>query len=956
MGQTPTSLKPKENFKKMTVVANDLNQWLACIMANGRGWPLMDFQLHNYLRMRIEIGAVSPFWIPSDPNDEASVLSAFVNAVNAHMCYNALLWYINRVNNDSTILPDTRIEIVPINSRLDRGVSLTSAQQLINQDRVVGIIGEVASRNTVTMAVAAAVNNVLHCANMATTPQLGNKIDYPTTFRTQSTALLQAKGILSVVNHYNRTSIGIFSSNDEFGTGMTQSLQLYAASYNISVSAVAVYDITKSDYREDLQVFINGGIQTIVIIASQSPVVDIMRSASQLNMLDGSYWMISTTGWTEAMFAASSAQAVLSTIPGVWQVQTPLFEDGVLLPDGSNAEAVALRSWHLDMFVSNEAPMFPGVSKNFNPSRNLMPLTAATASYVFPSNCPNSTQQNISSVIQKFYFPYVSGNQTITMQAAGNLCMGPNNAYIEGYTSIFALLTQNMITKPSDYQQNTIKCAKLMVGAFDHYIKAGKITVEGINNRQILSAANGNITQLINNANITDVFGMKMILDSSGDLQMEQDIWNYKVVNITSRKRGIQGVTVGRWWRENNSVAFNSEPLLFLGGKTAPPPPPIIPIIQFAAKRSMRYAFDGIVGLCSLFTIGLFCYMLAYSKMKIFMASSPNFLALILVGANISYIGVYLFSIYPMASGSRTFGLLPSDESCVTFGWLKYLGFAVVFGALLVKVAPSNPCINKTYRISVIFVNKKNKIRKLNDSVMLIYFTAIVAVWVVILVIWTVIPSQRPYLKVESIANVARNGTILNFYQTPVCEFNNYNFVCLGAMVITLGVGVYLTYTVRNTPSSFNESKWIAIGIYNWVVIGIVLNAISNFAVKDPDVIFVMEALVVILTQTGVAAALFVPKIMEIMGGRGNNNDTFMNSTSQGSEKQSTNAIGAQSSLLGIHSINADDGSKKLEDMQRLIKNKETAIGKLEAELHAVKVENSELKVENSGLKAKLQK
>jgi hypothetical protein len=75
-------------------------------------------------------------------------------------------------------------------------------------------------------------------------------------------------------------------------------------------------------------------------------------------------------------------------------------------------------------------------------------------------------------------------------------------------------------------------------------------------------------------------------------------------------------------------------------------------------------------------------------------------------------------------------------------------------------------------------------------------------------------------------------------------------------MVLTLVVGVGLTYQVRNTPSAFNESKWIAMATYNWVVIGVVLNAISNFAVKDPDVIFVMESLIVIITQTGVVAYL----------------------------------------------------------------------------------------------------
>ncbi|KAI8853413.1 periplasmic binding protein-like I [Chytridium lagenaria] len=797
----------------------------------------------------IKIGYLMPFSQTVDLSDELSVLSNFMNSINSVMCYNVLKWYFNRTNNDPNILPDTRIDLVPINSRSDRGVSLTASQQIINQDRVAAIIGETSSRNTVTMAVAAAISNVLHCSNLATTPQLANKVDYPTTFRTQSTALLQARGMLAAVNRLNKTTVGIFASSDELGNGMTQLLQLNAANYNVSISLVVVYDISKADYRDDLHPFIDGRVQTILVIAGQFPIVNIMRSASQLNMLNGDYWLISSTGWTDAMFGGPSTQGILRNITGTWQIQTPLFEDRYLLPDGSNAEAVEMRSWWEGLFVPLESPCSQELRKRSSKA-TLIPFTAATAAYVFPSNCPNDPQLNISSSISKFIFQSVVNNQTMTLQAAGNMCTGPGLNYLEGYMSMFALNTQYFALRPTDYMQNTVKCGKILVGMFDRYVKTGQIT--------LLSVAKGNISQLINNASIM------------GDLQMEQDILNYKFVNVSSRKQVVQGV-------------------------------------PFKANKSVRYAFVAIIATCSLFTIGLFIYMMMYSAMKIFMASSPNFLTLILIGANVSYIAIYLYSIYPMR-----------DESCIVFGWLKYLGFAIVFGALLVK----------TYRISVIFVNKRNKVRKLNDTRMFVYFGIFVSLWVILLVVWTVIPSQRPYLQVDTVANAAKNGTILFFDENPHCEFNNYNYVCLGAMVLTLGL--------VNTPSAFNESKWISMAIYNWVVIGIVLNAISNFAVKDPDVIFVMEALVVILTQTGVAASLFA---------------------SQGSEKQSTQNMtqsthGMAQSSHGLHGMaQSSHGLPK-----RLLKQKETGIGKIEAENVTLRSENTQLRSEVAALTTEVQK
>ncbi|KAJ3210104.1 hypothetical protein HDU67_005645 [Dinochytrium kinnereticum] len=609
------------------------------------------------------------------------------------------------------------------------------------------------------------------------------------------------------------------------------------------------------------------------------------------------------------MFASAAGQTLLRNITGVWQVQTPLFDDTRLLPDRSNLEAVEMRRWWEDLFVSNEAPVWPGVTKTFFNGSFYMPHNATTAGMNFVTNCPNDTQLAIAETIQKVIHPWVINNQSVLTAVAGNMCTGEKLGYLEGFLSIFALSTGYMVSRPTDYMHNTAKCGKMLVGIFDHYIKTGRITADGINNRQLLSLTNNNISELINPLGLIDLHGFPMTVDAGGDLQMSQDILTYKYANVSRNRQVVQAVSVGKWWRLNNSITLDPrEPLLFLGGKSEPPPTPVTPVVQFQAKKAMRFAFDGIVAACSLFTVALYIYMLMYAKMKIFVASSPNFLALILLGANISYVGVYLFSIYPM-----------SDSSCVIFGWLKYLGFAVVFGALLVK----------TYRISVIFVNKRNKVQKLNDGMMLIYFIGIISVWVAILVVWTVIPSQRPFLAIDSVANVAKNGTITHFYQTPHCNFGDYNFVCLAAMVATLAYGVFLTYRVRNTPSAFNESKWIAIAIYNWVVIGIVLNAIANFAVKDPDVIFVMEALVVILTQTGVAVVLFVPKIIEIMAGRGNNNDTFMNTgSSQGAADRSTNNASG-------YSIAAVDEGKKVEELQRLLKDKDDAIAKLEAQLKA---------------------
>ncbi|KAJ3322441.1 hypothetical protein HDU76_013876, partial [Blyttiomyces sp. JEL0837] len=151
------------------------------------------------------------------------------------------------------------------------------------------------------------------------------------------------------------------------------------------------------------------------------------------------------------------------------------------------------------------------------------------------------------------------------------------------------------------------------------------------------------------------------------------------------------------------------------------------------------------------------------------------------------------------------------------------------------------------------------------------------------------------------------------------------------AMVITLAFGVMLTYAVRNTPSAFNESKWIAMALYNWVVIGIVLNAIANFAVTDPDVIFVMEALNVMITQTGVAGFLFVPKMMEILAGRGNEANTFQSSGSSGPSTGQNSQMGVTSSM---NAAVATDLTRQNEQLQLSLAKVERELAELKAKFN----------------------
>ncbi|KAJ3323443.1 hypothetical protein HDU76_013627 [Blyttiomyces sp. JEL0837] len=825
----------------------------------------------------LRVGFVSGFFAPYNISDPAGASSVFSQNIASIAEYNGILWMVNETNYNPNILPTTRIELVPINSQNDRGLSLKRTLAAIDNEGIVAVIGDLFSRNTVTMAVGAAINNVLHCAASATTPQLSN----------------QAQGMLALLAKFNVTSTGIVATNDEFGQGLIQSLQTLAPLYNVTITVVVPLQVGKGHFDDELRLIVDAQVQYILAVASSGDAITLFGSAKRMSMLDGTYWWVASTGFGYYNFASSlETKAVLNSMVGVWQVDngTPWDEDSA----GISEMAKALKLWWKSLFFPDTLKAYAGIPRDFNPMA-ILPFNTTTANFTLATNCVNDSSTSVVSEMGKFYFLNSAG-QYYFIQS--NQCM--RQQYLAGLTPLFGL-SLGYLPPANSYMSQAAVCAQTIMGVFDTALKSG-VPLQKISNRTFFTAQ----------TNLNGLFGRPYTYDSNGDIVNDQSVLVYQRVQVTDSVNAVITVPIGNWSAIRNSVSFfnDSAPLVFLGNKTAPPPPRQVPIIQFTAKTAMRYAFDAIVAICSLFTVILLIYMLFSMNFKIFKAASPRFLAVIIIGANVSYMSIWLFSQYPM-----------TDASCVTYVWLKYMGFATVFGSLLLK----------TYRISIIFSKKKSNVnvKNLNDTVLFVMMLVFMGLWAALLAIWTLIPSERPKLVIDSVASIAKNGTILAFNQTPHCEFGDYNFICLGAMVITLAFGVFLTYSVRDTPSAFNESKWIAMALYNWVVIGIVLNAITNFAVKDPDVIFVMEALNVIITQTGVAGFLFVPKMIEIVAGRGNENSTFQSSGT------SSNPTTGTTSSMNVSS-KTDLGIPENRDLIR--------IAELQAKLAKVEKELADLK------------
>ncbi|XP_013395484.2 uncharacterized protein LOC106162679 [Lingula anatina] len=187
-----------------------------------------------------------------------------------------------------------------------------------------------------------------------------------------------------------------------------------------------------------------------------------------------------------------------------------------------------------------------------------------------------------------------------------------------------------------------------------------------------------------------------------------------------------------------------------------------------------------------------------------------------------------------------------TNISCIIRPWLRYLGFALTYGALLLK----------TYRIAAIFEVSKFKKIKLTDKLLLPRLIPIVAVSLIYLTAWTVAEQNR-LIPLTTSSGLKFSTCLAGWWQH-------------GAESCKLGFllwGVYLSFVVRKAPSYYNESKHISWSIYNTGLLGLSLYIIHQFIAmqEGPDVQYLMLILYLQVSVTSMMCLIYVPKFHVIL-------------------------------------------------------------------------------------------
>uniref|UniRef100_A0A672SZV5 G protein-coupled receptor 158 n=1 Tax=Sinocyclocheilus grahami TaxID=75366 RepID=A0A672SZV5_SINGR len=193
----------------------------------------------------------------------------------------------------------------------------------------------------------------------------------------------------------------------------------------------------------------------------------------------------------------------------------------------------------------------------------------------------------------------------------------------------------------------------------------------------------------------------------------------------------------------------------------------------------------------------------------------------------------------------------PSVFRCILLRWLRLLGFAIVYGTVILKL----------YRVLKVFLSRTAQRIPYMTSWRVLHLLAVILLVVVwFLVAWTSAICQSP----DTHRALIDIGFTPEGLQFNMCLLDSWDYMMAAAEFLFLLWGVYLCYAVRTVPSAFHEPRYLAIAIYNELLISAIFHII-RFCLGTglhPDWMLMLFFVHTHLTVTVTLGLLLIPKFL----------------------------------------------------------------------------------------------
>lgn len=246
----------------------------------------------------------------------------------------------------------------------------------------------------------------------------------------------------------------------------------------------------------------------------------------------------------------------------------------------------------------------------------------------------------------------------------------------------------------------------------------------------------------------------------------------------------------------------------------------------------------GIQSFCITVTIVIGIVVLRLRKSKVMVASMWILLEMVLIGAVLLYATIIIQYFEP------------TTTICIMIPWFREMGFAVVYGSLVLKV----------YRLLSEFQSRKAHRVHVRDKDLLKYLCCVIIVVLGYMSAWTTVT----YDHIDNGEVILEYGVTKDTLKYVVCKSGWWEYVVEIAELLFLLFGIYLCYRVRSAPSDFAEGTYITTAICCEAVISIIFYVLRHVYWTDlhPDYLFLMSFFRCQLTVTITLLLVFGPKLL----------------------------------------------------------------------------------------------
>uniref|UniRef100_A0A8C0XGK2 G-protein coupled receptors family 3 profile domain-containing protein n=1 Tax=Castor canadensis TaxID=51338 RepID=A0A8C0XGK2_CASCN len=192
----------------------------------------------------------------------------------------------------------------------------------------------------------------------------------------------------------------------------------------------------------------------------------------------------------------------------------------------------------------------------------------------------------------------------------------------------------------------------------------------------------------------------------------------------------------------------------------------------------------------------------------------------------------------------------PSVFRCIALRWVRLLGFAIVYGTIILKL----------YRVLQLFLSRTaQRGPHLSSGKLLRCLSLLLLLVLCFLAVWTAGVLERGTQHTPLVTR-GHTTTGRHFY---LCHHDRWDYIMVVAEMLLLCWGSFLCYTTRAVPSVFHEPRYMGIALHNELLLSAAFHTARFVLVPSlhPDWTLLLFFFHSHSTVTATLALIFIPKL-----------------------------------------------------------------------------------------------